>query len=241
MHCIFTFHLHMCFIQNQLGNLIGGGERKDGLYILNLDDHPSRMQVAEAKSSSVPIDLWHHRLGHLADSRLIHFHLLDSNIPQHSKFSCEICPASKQRLPFPTSQNKTTRLFQLIHMDIQEKSSLPTHHRFNYFLTIVDDYSCATWVFLLINKFETCLKLKHFIIDVKNNHDSTIHTIRSDNGGEFTSTDVLQLMRKNGILHQLSCSYTPQQNGRVKRKHKHLLQVDRSLFQSKVPLRSILG
>lgn len=40
--------------------------------------------------------------------------------------------------------------------------------------------------------------------------------------------------KKKGFLHQKTCPYTPQQNGVVERKHKHLLETTRALlFQSK--------
>ena len=60
---------------------------------------------------------------------------------------------------------------------------------------------------------------------------------RSDNGFEFFINRLQQFFYNKGILHRTSCVYTPQQNGIAERKHKHLLNVARSLmFLGELPL-----
>lgn len=62
---------------------------------------------------------------------------------------------------------------------------------------------------------------------------STIKIIRSDNGPEF-NLDLFYSSK--GIVHQTSCVATPQQNGVVERKYRHLLNVAWTLlFQAKLP------
>lgn len=63
-----------------------------------------------------------------------------------------------------------------------------------------------------------------------------VKIVRSDNGTEFTC--LARFFRENGIVHQTSCVATPQQNGRVERKHRHILNVARALlFQSSLPVK----
>lgn len=59
--------------------------------------------------------------------------------------------------------------------------------------------------------------------------------MRSDNGLEF---HLPEFYSDKGIVHQRSYVETPQQNGLVERKHKHLLQVARVLrFQFGLPMK----
>lgn len=49
------------------------------------------------------------------------------------------------------------------------------------------------------------------------------------------------LFQTNGISHQHTCHYSPQQNGRVEIQQKHLLQITRALlFQASLPWKAIL-
>jgi len=154
------------------------------------------------------------------------------------KEKCHVCPLAKQaKLKYKNSLTKSKHLFELIHIDVWGKFPINSHDGYSFFLTIVEDLSRTTWIFLIKTKNMVLECIKNFIIKVKNFFDKNIKTIRSDNGGEFSSNNFKILLEKYGIEHQYSCPYSPQQNAIVERKHKHLLEVARALhFQSEVPL-----
>ncbi|XP_019233151.1 PREDICTED: uncharacterized protein LOC109213779 [Nicotiana attenuata] len=86
------------------------------------------------------------------------------------------------------------------------------------------------------------LKSMQHILELRNKVDMqlgvNVKVLRSDNGSEFFNSQCNELLASLGIIHQSSCPYTPQQNGTVERKHKHILEVVRALmFQSSVPMR----
>jgi len=97
----------------------------------------------------------------------------------------------------------------------------------------VDDYSRFVWIILLKSKLELQIQVQNFILFAENQFECKVKIVRSDNGPEF---DLQQFYSSKGILHQKSCVETPHQNGRVERKHQHILNVERALlFQSKLP------
>ena len=53
---------------------------------------------------------------------------------------------------------------------------------------------------------------------VENEIDLKTKTLRSDNGGEFTSNEFWNYCEEYGIKRQFSAARTPQQNGVIERK-----------------------
>ena len=82
-----------------------------------------------------------------------------------------------------------------------------------YSFVIVDDYSRFTWVFFLSEKSEVQNIFKKFARRAQNEFEVKIKRVRSDNGTEFKNTNIEEFLDEEGIKHEFSVPYTPQQNG----------------------------
>lgn len=90
---------------------------------------------------------------------------------------------------------------------------------FRYFLIVVDDFTRATWVFLLKPKGEVYQCFGIFYNMLKNHFETNNRYIRSDNRSDLLNSRMKTFTKDNGILHQTSCVHSLQQNGVVDRKH----------------------
>ena len=155
--------------------------------------------------------LWHYRLGHLSFEQLNFIDPAVCNNNRHHR-NCQICPLAKlHRISFPLSTSRAKQCFDLLHVDIWGPYPYSTHDGAKYFLTIVDDCSRATWVYLIAHKSNAFPLLKAFVIFAENQFGVTVKVMRSDNGLEFKEKTALDFYREKGILHQTSYVDTPQQ------------------------------
>ncbi|KAE8672369.1 hypothetical protein F3Y22_tig00111843pilonHSYRG00119 [Hibiscus syriacus] len=252
--CILSFHPDICILQDLYSGMIKGiGRRFNGLYIfeskgatglfsnfLASTGNVSCVHSVHDISVSNKTSLWHARFGHASAStmRKLSSYVSDQFDVQ-SVHTCNVCPLAKQtRLLFPLSCTRSSIPFELIHIDLWGPYRISTHSGHRYFLTIVDDCTRMTWVYLLRVKTDTILFLKQFLSFTSTQFSFVTKVIRSDNGTEFFNSHCSPFFSSLGILHQSSCVQTPQQNGVAERKHRHLLEVARALrFQSKVPIK----
>jgi transposase InsO family protein len=57
-----------------------------------------------------------------------------------------------------------------------------------------------------------------------------INKIRSNNGTEFKNSQIEGFLEEEGVKHEFSSPYTPQQNGVVERKNRTLLDMARTML-----------
>ena len=243
--CLFQFFpTHCLLIDSVSGSVIGVGEARNGLYYLT--NHKTRQlpsnwfapaSVSLNAASTVSMEVWHHRLGHAPVSNI-------KRIPQFSTLEsepdkvCISCPLAKfTHLPYTLSVSHAVSPFNLLHIDIWGPYKVFTKGKFKYFLTIVDDHTRYTWVYLLQQKSDALQTLETFFLYAKKHFEAVFKVLRSDNALEFDTSQCQQFFNSHGILHETSCAYRPQQNARIERKHRHILEVARSLrFQANLPL-----
>jgi transposase InsO family protein len=181
--------------------------------------------------------LWHRRLAHVGMKNphklLKGEHILGLTNVHFEKYRVySACQAGKQ----VGSQNPhknimtTDRPLELLHMDLFGPIAYISISGSKYCLVIVDDYSRFTWVSFLQEKSQTQETLKGFLRQAQNEFGLRINKIRSDNGEEFKNSQIEGFLEEEGIKHEFSSPYTPQQNGVVERKNRTLLDMARTML-----------
>ncbi|XP_010473846.1 PREDICTED: uncharacterized protein LOC104753269 [Camelina sativa] len=224
--CVVQLADHFLVVQDRaLRTVTGVGKRLGGTFHFRSLEYAASVVIRDEKS----FELWHNRMGHPV-AKVVGL-LPGVSLNNSSTFlnkACDTCLRAKQtRLSFPISENKTTKIFELIHCDLWGPYRTPTYSGARFFLTIVDDYSRGVWIHLLNDKSEAPTQLQNFLAMTTRQFNTPVQKIHSDNGSEFVC--LRDFFKSLGIIHETSCVGTPQQNGRAERKHRHILKIARAL------------
>ncbi|XP_074291346.1 uncharacterized protein LOC141618136 [Silene latifolia] len=183
-----------CVIQDRVSKMtIDTGEQHGRLYLLK----GLRKQACGVLKTKDEAGVWHRRLGHPSRRVVQYLPFISSKNINHNTELCDICFRAKQtREKFIASDNKAVKIFELIHCDLWGDYRTPSFCGSRFFLTIVDDYSRAVWVYLVKTKYEESQLLKNFVAMVRRQFDVDVKIVRTDNGTEFTCLKDFFLLRK---------------------------------------------
>ena len=88
-----------------------------------------------------------------------------------------------------------------------------TNDHCRYFITFIDDCSRYCYVYLLKHKDEALDKFIMYKNEAETQIGKVLKRLRSDRGGEYTSTLFNEFCANNGIVHVVTPPYTPESNG----------------------------
>ena len=150
LQCTVQFTSSTCVIQDQSREMIGTSIRKDGLFYFDGGNYAQQISVNAVST----LELWHKRMGHPSEKVVKLLPPISSCKGSLNK-ACEVCFRAKHpRDKFNLSDNRASRIFEKVHCDLWGPYRHPSSCDARYFLTIVDDFSRAVWLYLMIDKTE---------------------------------------------------------------------------------------
>ncbi|KAK1616000.1 hypothetical protein QYE76_021517, partial [Lolium multiflorum] len=232
----FTKYYVQVFRSDNL-KLVLVGYVENNLYVVDLSKESPSFSTCLMAAKHDEGWLWHRRLGHV-NMRNLKQLLKGEHIEGLTGVSfekdrvCSACVAGKQlKKKHPIKSIVTTsRPLELLHLDLFGPSHYDTLGGSKYGLVIVDDYSRYSWVFLLKSKDETHREFITFAKKAQRMYESEIKAIRTDNGTEFKNYTMQEFVDDEGIKHEFSAPYTPQQNGVVERKNRTIIEMARTML-----------
>ena len=172
LKCYAIFFPSYCVFQEQgSGRRIGLAKERNGVYHLELSQKTSTNLSLSFLSSSNKNTIWlyHLRLGHPSFRVLkVMFPYLFQGLNMY-EFHCEACELAKHtRVSFPISNKRSSHPFHLIHSDIWGPSTIPNVFGAHWFVSLIDDCTRVTWIFLLKQKSDVSIVIPNFHSVVQN-------------------------------------------------------------------------
>ena len=230
-----NFNGSTCTIVDKANQTVGVAKNASRIYKIV---HPNTGILNTATTDIVDNKVWHERLGHIAVSKIVYMankHIVrnlevtDSNT---AELKCNACIFGKQcRTNFPKYKPyKKQRRLELVHSDLCGHMSIASFNGAVYFMSFIDDNSRKSWIYFLKTKREALEKFKIFKALVENESGLRLRALRTDNGGEYMSHAFQDYLQSNGIRHELTAPYTPQQNGIAERLNRSIMERARSML-----------
>ena len=180
---VFFFPHHCVFQDLDTGRRIGlGRENGRDIYELVADSPSTGLQALfalSASSSSLHDSFfWHYRLGHPS------FVKLKETLPwlNLSEFQCESCELGKHhRLSYPSRTGPPThRPFDLVHCDVWGPAPHPSPTGGKYYMVFVDDYTRASWTYILKSRKEVLSRVQHFLLEIITQYETIVKVLRDN-------------------------------------------------------------
>ena len=132
-----TFKDSMCVVTVDGAVQMEGRSQQDGLMVIRQAKHQQAYELAAAAAPKQTPELWHRRFGHLGYDSLadlveedmvdgISVSTEDIKRQQLQQPPCAACALAKRpRLSFPSSDHKSSRALELVHMDVCGQMQVP--------------------------------------------------------------------------------------------------------------------
>ena len=207
-------------------------QKKGRLYYLQqYYNHSLNVIGASVVKRSLDLSEWHVIMGHCNYDDLLKLENVveGMSIKNRNKLQCEGCIMGKEVKWFSRKPDERSKFpMEFIHADLSGAIEPTAVGGFNYAFSIVDDYSSAIFMYFLKKKSDATKAFEKFLADTA--PYGQVKRLRSDNGGEFISSEFKDVLIKNKISFESSAPYSPHQNGTVERGWRTIFDMARCML-----------
>ncbi|CAI7890416.1 unnamed protein product [Closterium sp. NIES-54] len=144
---------------------------------------------------------------------------------------CISCVGGKlARHTFPATGSDAAEALAVVHIDLCGPFRVAAKDGSLYFLLLKDRHTQFVWVTPIPRKSDVLREFKKLLVLVERQTKKSVLMLRSDRGGEFLGKEFTEFVDGKGIVHDLTCPYTPQQNGMVEREMRTAVESVRTML-----------
>lgn len=178
---------------------------------------------------------WHERLAH-QNLKYVRDILNRNNIKFIDDWGNRVCDGcvlgKQQRVSHPENVKVADQPLDLVHVDLGEMNERSIGGA-KYFLMFKDDYSHFRTVYYLKSKDQAADKLRIYLKEVENQFGRNVKVLRSDHGKEIDNSTTRKILEELGVRHTFSNVHTPEQNGRIEREMRTIVESARSAMHAR--------
>ncbi|CAI7863909.1 unnamed protein product [Closterium sp. NIES-54] len=182
-------------------------------------------------------DRLHARLAHVSDDTI------KSSAKHEVAIGLDITPSTGADPPwvsciggklarhtFPDKGLDAEEALAIVHIDFCGPFRVAAKDGSLYFLLLKDRHTRFVWVMPVIKKSDVLWEFQKWLVLVERQAKKSVLMLRSDWGGEFLGKVFTDFVDSKGIVHDLTCPYTPQQNGMAEREMRRAVESMRTIL-----------
>ncbi|CAI7893347.1 unnamed protein product [Closterium sp. NIES-54] len=131
---------------------------------------------------------------------------------------------------FPNKGSDTEEALAVVHIDLCGPFRVAAKDGSLYFLLLKDRHTRFVWVMPVAKKSDVLWEFQKWLVLVERQAKKSVLMLCSDRGGEFLVKEFTDFVDGKGIVHDLMCPYTPQQNGMAEREMRTVVESVRTML-----------
>ncbi|CAI7917207.1 unnamed protein product [Closterium sp. NIES-54] len=118
---------------------------------------------------------------------------------------------------FPAKGSDAKEALAVVHIDLCGPFWVAAKDGSLFFLLLKDRHTLFVWVMPIAKKIDVLRGFQKWLVLVEQQSKKSVLMLCLDRGGEFLGKEFTDFVDGKGIVHDLTCPYSPQQNGMAER------------------------